>query len=171
MALSPSIEVLQSAITPANVTITDNSGGSDVAITQRRVFVSDSEGNYLTGDGTVNYTEWALADVSITLSILTQDIGANVKTQWLDVGNEVLYEYDNTYPLAKFNKNFFVYLVQLQGLAPSIYQDTNYSSNIAVFWTNIKGGVNAVEEGNNIAAAQNCFDRATYMRLHQSDFF
>lgn len=171
MPISPAILVSQSAITPANVTITDDSTGTDVNVTQRRVFVSDAEGNYLTGDGTVNYTEWPIADISITLSILTQDTAADIKVEWLDVSNVVVVDYDNTYPLSKFNKNFFVYLVQLQGLSPKVYQDTNYSSNIAEFWSNIVGGVNAVEEGNNIAAAQNCFDRATYMRLHQSLYF
>lgn len=171
MALTPSIAVSQSAITPANVTITDDSGGSDVNITQRRIFVSDSIGNYLTGNGIVNYDVWAYSDASITLSILTEDLGVDIVVQWLDVNDAILYTYDNTYALPQFNKQFLYYLVQLQGLTPGIVVDTNYSGNLAIFWTNIIAGINAVEFGNDIAACQNCFNRATYMRLNESLYF
>lgn len=168
---SPSFTVSQSAITPANVTVTDTSTGDIGTITQRRVFVQNSNGDYLTGNGTVNYTPWPLADVSITLSILTEDIGTDILIQWLDVANAVVTSLDDTFPLAEFNKQFLYYLVQLQGLQPSTYQDSNYSGSLALFWTNIIAGINAVTYGNDIAACQNCFNRATYMRNNQNIFF
>lgn len=171
MAISASFSVSQSAITPASVTVTDTSTGSYDTITQRRIFVSTSNGQYLTGNGTVNYTAWPLVNTSITLSILTQDTAANILVQWLDNSGAIVDATDNNYPLSQFGKQFFYYLIQLQGLKPETYQDSNYSGNLAVFWSNIVGGDNAVEDGNDISAAQNCYDREIYMMQHQSQYF
>lgn len=171
MPLTPSFTVSQSSVTPGSLTVVDTSTGSDVAIVARRIYVSQSDGTYLTGDGSVNYTAWPLADTSITLSILTVDIGASITVEWIDVNGGVVDTLNNTYALAEYNKQFLYYLVQLQGLTPGIYQDTNYSSNIGVFWTNIIAGINAVTYGNDIAACQASFDRATYMRLNQNLYF
>ncbi len=169
--MSASILVSQSASTPSSLTVTDNSTGLSGTITQRRVYVSNAYGEFLTGDGVVNYTEWALAEASIVLDILTEDIGALIKVEWLNVSNVVVDEVENTYPLAEYNQQFLYYLLGLQGLTPGVYQDSNYSGNIAIFWTNIIAGINAVEYGNDIAACQNCFNRATQMRLEQNFYF
>lgn len=169
--MSASILVSQSASTPSSLTVTDNSTGLSGTITQRRVYVSNAYGEFLTGNGVVNYTEWALAEASIVLDILTEDIGALIKVEWLNVSNVVVDEVENTYPLAEYNKQFLYYLAGLQGLTPGVYQDSNYSGNIAIFWTNIIAGINAVEYGNDIAAGQNCFNRATEMRNNQNLYF
>lgn len=169
--MAASFSVSQSANTPASVTITDTSTGLSGTITQRRVFVSNAYGEYLTGNGTINYDAWALADTSITLEILTEDIGAVIKVQWLNVSNVVVDEVEDTFALAEFNKQFLYYLIGLQGLTPGVYQDTNYSGNIGIFWTNIIAGINAITYGNDPAACQNCFNRATEMRLNQNLYF
>jgi hypothetical protein len=163
--------VSQSAITPASFTVTDTSTSVTGSITKRRIFVQDAYGNYLTGDGVVDYDDWVLADASITLSILTQDSAVNINVQWLDVSNNVIEELDNNYPLSEFGKQFFFTLISDLGLSPGIYQDANYKGNLAVFWANIVAGDNAVTYGNSIAAAQNCYDRETEMRLKQSEYF
>ena len=169
--MSASFLVSQSASTPSSLTVTDNSTGLSGTITQRRVYVSNAYGEFLTGNGVVNYTEWALAEASIVLDILTEDIGALIKVEWLNVSNVVVDEVENTYPLAEYNQQFLYYLLGLQGLTPGVYQDSNYSGNIAIFWTNIIAGINAVEYGNDIAACQNCFNRATEMRNNQNLYF
>lgn len=169
--MAASFSVSQSAVSPSDVTITDTSSGMSGTITQRRVFVSQADGTYLTGNGTVNYDAWALADAALTLDILTTDIAALIKVQWLNVSNVVVDEVENTFPLAEYNKQFLYYLVGLQGLTPGIYQDSNYSGNIGIFWTDIIAGINAVIYGNDIAAGQACFDRATNMRLNQNYYF
>lgn len=171
MAFSPAFTVSQSSTTPASLTVNDTSTGSDAAIFSRRVYVSQSDGTYLTGNGTVNYTSWALVDSSITLNILTQDIGASITVEWLDVSGNVRYSSNSTFPLSEFNKQFLYYLVQQQGLTPSIVQDTNYSSNLSVFYVNIVAGINAVTYGNDISACQDCFTRSTCMRLNENNFF
>ncbi len=171
MPLDPSIQVSQSAISPSVVTITDNSSGSDVSIVARRVFVSDAYGNYLTGNGTVNYTEWPLVQTSISLDILLQDTAVNILVNWVDVSGNTVETYNNNYPLSQFGKQFFFYLIQQQGLQPSTYQDSNYSGNLAIFWSNIVGGDNAVSYGNSIAAAQECYNREILMQQNESMYF
>jgi hypothetical protein len=172
MAITPSFSISQSALNPALVVATDTSTGSDGAIVSRKIFVQKADGTYLIPAGvTTDFTVWPYADASITLDILSVDIGAVITVQWLDVSNAVLYTLTQEYPLAEFNKSFFYYLIQQQALTPGIIQDANYFSNLAVYWMNITGGIQAIEIGADVAAAQNCFDRATYMMQNQSKFF
>ena len=172
MPLSPSIAVSQSALTPSNVTIVDDSSGSDGAIASRRVYIQTATGTYLVESGTTtDYEVWAYADTSITLGVLTQDECVNIIVQWLNSGNTVLYSYENQYALSEYNKQFLATLVSAQGLTPGIVQDTNYSGNIAIFWTNIIAGINQVEFAGDIAGGQNAFNRATNMRLNESLYF
>ena len=168
--MAASFTVSQSASTPSSLTVTDTSTGLSGTITKRRVYVSMADGTFLTGDGTVNFTEWPLVDLSITLDILTQNTAALIKVEWLTVTDVVVDEVENTYPLCEQGKQFLYYLVGLQGLTPGIYQDTNYSGNLALLWTNLIAGINAVTYGNDIAAGQQCFDRATYLQQNQNLF-
>lgn len=169
--MTPSFTVGQSASFPSIVQVTDTSTNVTGTITQRRVTISNAYGEYLTGDGNVNYTAWPLADQSISLDILDEDIGANVLVQWLDVDNNVVESLTDQFPLPQFNKQFFYQLVQNQGLKPTILADTNYDSDSVNFYMNIVGGINAVELYDDIAACQNCFNRATEYRLKQSYLF
>lgn len=172
MALSPAFSVSQSALNPALVLVTDTSTGSDGAIVSRRVYVQTSTGTYLVPSGTTtDYTVWPYADASISLNILAQDSACAVTVQWLDVSNNILYTLTQLYCFAEYNKQFFYYLIQQQALTPSIIQDANYFGNIATYWMNIVGGINAVEIGADISASQNCLNRATYMMQNQQDTF
>jgi len=169
--MAASFSVSQSATTPENVTITDTSTALSGTITQRRVFVSDANGDFLTGNASQDWTLWPLADSDIVLDILTESIGGLVKVQWLNASNVVVDEVEDVYALSQIDKQFFYSLLQLQGLTPGVYQDTNYSGNLALYWSNIIGGDNAVIYGSDISAAQNCYNRCTQMRLNQSLYF
>ena len=172
MAITASFSVSQSSITPENVTVTDTSTGTYGTITNRRIYLQDAYGNYLTGNGTtIDYTDWPLANSSITLSVLTQDTAANIRVDWLDSSNTVINTENDNYPLSEFGHQFFFYLVQLQGLTPGIYQDSNYSGNLALFWSNVVAGDNAVSRGNDLSGAQNCYNREINMMNNQADFF
>lgn len=169
--MTPSFTVSQSSLTPTDFTVTDTSTSVTGTITKRRLYVQDAYGNYLTGDDSVDYDEWALADTSITEDFLTQDSAVNIKVEWLTVLNVVVESINANYGLSEFGKQFLFYLVQQQGLVPGILQDSNYSGNVALFWTNIIAGDNAVVYGNDIAGAQNCYNRETQMRLNEADYF
>lgn len=172
MPLSPSFQISQSALTPNIITATDNSGGADAAITQRRIYFQTSYGTYLVVSGTTtDYNPWPLSDVTKSFNVLQQDECLNIRVDWLDVSNTVLYTLTNQFALSEYNKQFLVYLVENQGLTPGIVQDSNYSGNMAIFWVNIIAGINQVEFAADIAGGQNCFNRATYMRINESLYF
>ena len=169
--MTPAFTVAQSAIAPENFSVTDTSTSITGTITQRRLYVQDSQGEYLTGDGSVDYDAWALVDASITPTFLTGNTAVNSRVDWLNVSNVVVETLNANYGLSQFGKNFLFYLVQLQGLTPGVYQDSNYSGNLALFWTNIVGGDNAITYGNSLAAAQNCYNRANEMEDNESKYF
>jgi hypothetical protein len=172
MPLTTSFSVGQPAATPNLIVVTDTSTGSDINVTQRRVYVQTATGSYLVPSGvTTDYTPWSYSDISISLDVLTTDSAVNILVQWMDVSNNILYTENNNYAFTQYNRQFFVYLVQSQGLTPGIVQDVNYFSNSAVLWTMIQAAINAVEYGNNIAAAQNCLNIANNLRLNQNFSF
>ncbi len=172
MAIVPAIAVSQSTISPQNITLTDESAGTDSNIASRRIYVHDGNGNFLVPTGTTTeYIVWDYSDSSITISVLTQDTAANITVQWLSVTDVALYQYDNSYPLSQFGKQFFYYLIQQLGLTPATFQDSNYSGNLSMFWSFIVAGDNAITYGNDIFGAQQCYNKEINMMNNQSTFF
>lgn len=172
MPFSPSFTVSQNPINPGYIVVNDTSTGTDNLIVSRRVTIKDSEGNYIVPSGTTtDYIVWALGTTSIALNVLTQDTAANIKVEWLYSGNVVQYTANANYCFTQYNQQFLYYLIQLQSLNYNIIQDTNYWGNVGIFWTNIKGAINAVEIGNDIVAAQVCLNRATNMANNQAKYF
>jgi hypothetical protein len=173
MPITPAFTVSQSGLSPSVVTLTDSSTGSDANVTQRRVYFQTSQGTYLVPSGTsTDYATWSYADASSSFSILNgEDYALSVTVQWLDVSNTVLYSLTQLFCFPQYNKNFFYYLLQNQALTPSIYQDTNYANNLALYWINIIGAIQAIEIGADVAASQNCLNRATLMMTNEAKYF
>jgi hypothetical protein len=172
MPFSQNFTVAQTSANPAFVIITDTSTGSDPAIDSRRIFITDCFGNYIVPSGTTtSFIPWALANNPISLNILTQDAAVNIKVEWLDSADNVLYELNNNYCLSEFNKQFLYYLIQLQSQTYNIIQDNNYWGNVGIFWTNIIGAINSVEIGDDIFASQACLSRATNMQTNEAYYF
>lgn len=171
MAFAESFSVSQSALSPSVVTLTDTSTGSDGAITSRVVYVSDSDGNYLTGNGTVDYDVWDWADASIDLDILTENTAASIRVDWLNSVDTILYTVTDQYCLAQYTKNFLYYLVQMQANTVTVVQDSTYFSNLAQLWANLRGAINAIEVASDLSASQNCLNRCTKMENNQAKYF
>jgi hypothetical protein len=172
MPFSQNFTVAQTSANPAFVIITDTSTGSDPNIDSRRIYITDCNGNYIVPTGTTtNYIEWDLLDNPISLDILTQDTAANVRVDWLDSTNTVLYTLNNNYCFSEYNKQFLYYLIQLQSLTYNVIQDNNYWGNVGTLWVNIIGAINSVEIGDDIFASQTCLNRATFMAQNQANFF
>lgn len=172
MPITPAFTAAQSGLTPSVVTLTDTSTGSDVLITQRRVYFQTNQGAYLVPSGTLtDYATWAYADTSESFDILTVDYALSVTVQWLDSSDTVLYTLTQLYCFPQNLKNFFYYLFQQQALSPIVPLDTNYYLNISTLWSNIIGAIQSVEVGADIASSQNCLNRATYMMQNESEFF
>lgn len=172
MAIVPAIAVSQSAISPQNVTITDESTGTDATIAARRVYIQDGNGEFIVPAGTTtDYIVWDYSNISQIVSALTQDTAASITVLWVNSGGVTLYQYNNTYPLSEYGKQFFYYLVQQLGLSPSTFQDSNYAGNLSMFWAFIKAGDNAITYGNDIFAAQQCYNKEIEMMNNQSKYF
>lgn len=172
MSFSPAFTVSQSAATPNIIVLQDTSTGVDASITQRRIYITDNEGAYIVPSGTsTDYIVWPLATNPISLNVLTQDTAANIFVEWLDVSNTVLYDDDEDYPLIEYGKQFYFYLIQQLALNPSTYQDSNYASNLALFWTYIIGAINAINIGSSLSASQALMNKETDMQNNQSKYF
>lgn len=172
MSYSPSFAIGQPGANPGYVVVTDNSSGADALIISRQITFTDSSGNPVYPIGTTTSpVPWPLATNPITVNLLTSDMALSIKVDWLNVLGVSIYDLTQEYPLERFNKNNFVYLFQQQALTPGIVQDTNYYSNLAMYYTNIVGGIAMVEDADDIASAQNCINRATEMLNNQSLYF
>lgn len=172
MPFLPSFSVSQTPLNPAIVTVNDTSTGSDPAITSRVIYFIDAEGNYIVPTGTLtSYVDFPIIVSTIDIDLLQEDTALDVRIEWLNVLGSVIYTITQTYCFAQYTKDFLYYLVQLQGLTPSVVSDSNYDSNLALLWTSVRGAINAIEIANDLAGSQNCLDRCTYYSLNQSKFF
>lgn len=172
MPLTPNFSVSQTAVNPAYVVFTDTSSGSDGDIVSRRIYVTDSDGEPIVPDGvTTTYIAWPLATNPLNVDLLTQDAAVNIRVDWLDAGDSVLYTKNTNYALTQFSQQFLYYLIQLQSQNYNIIQDKNYWSNVGIFWANVIGAIKAVEVGNDIAASQACINRAIFMYDNQTMYF
>jgi hypothetical protein len=175
MALTPDFEASQSAASPEYIILADTSTGSDVAITERRAYITDYAGNYLVTSGTTtDYNLWPLADTTINYNLLTRDMALSIKVDWVDGSGNVIETLTQTFCFSYFTKIFAYQLVQNQVLPitpPPITLDLNFDYNLAVLWTSIKGAINAVELANDISASQSCLNRAYNLMQNQSIYF
>lgn len=173
MSLSPAFSISQSVATPSDVTFTDDSSGSDSNITQRRIYVTDNNGNAVVPSGTsTSYIAWPYASNPLTvLDLLEEDLAVTIVIQWLDVSNTVLYSSTDTFCLRAFNKQEFISLIQDQALSPSVVQDTNYFQNLCQYWINIVGGNTMIEDAADLSGSQKCLNRATDMLNNEAKYF
>lgn len=172
MSFTPIFVVSQTTGQPSIIKLTDNSIGSDVAITQRRIYLQISDNSYLVPSGTTtNYIVWPYADSTIDVNVLNEDMAVDITVEWLDVSNTVLYTKTQLYLFPMYNKVFFAGLQGRQASTPNITQDINYYTNRSIMWGHIVSAMNAVEIGDDIYGAQNSIDKATYMMNNQAEFF
>lgn len=172
MAFVQDFSIAQTPQNPALCIFEDTSTGADAAIVSRLITVVNAAGTYVVPSGNSGNTiVWALATNPYTVTLLTQDTAASVTVDWLDINGAVLYTKTQTYCFSEFNKSFLYYLIQQQAQAYPIIQDTNYWSNVGIFWINIIGAIKAVELADDIAGSQASLDRSTYMQANAQNYF
>lgn len=172
MPLTPNFSGSQLSGTPETITFTDTSTGSDVAITQRRIFLLQANGEYLVESGTTtDYEQWALADTSISLDVLTQDTALSVTVQWLDVNNVVLYDKTIAFGFTAYNETFYYGLTQDLVANPNLYQSQNWFYNKMLLRVYIDSGNQAISFASDIYSAQISYDLATNLQTNQDFYF
>lgn len=172
MALTPNFSIAQQLGYPENIDLTDTSTGSDVAITQRRVYIQKSDGSFLVPSGTsTEYVEWPYADTEISIECLEQDEAVLITVQWLNVSNAVLYDKSQNAGLTLYNETFDYGLTQLLAANPLLINDNNFYTNKSNLRTDIDSGDQSIELAGDIFAAQLCYNRATELRLQSQYYF
>lgn len=165
--------ITQVAGSPANVVITSVTAGTDAAVTQRRVWVYDKDGNYIVPTGvSTQYNQWALATNPLTLDILEKDMALKFYVQWLDVNDVVLYDStQSAVGLTLFAEQFDYEKTQLIAANSKLTQDNNYMSNKYLLRTYIDSGNQAISLASDLVNAQLCYDEATNLRVNAQYYF
>ena len=84
MPFIPSYTVEQLQLNPNILRFTDTSTGSDLDIAGRRIYLQQSNGEYLVNEGTTtDYIEWALGSSTIDINVLDKDYALKIVVQWL----------------------------------------------------------------------------------------
>lgn len=176
MSFTPNFTTYQLAGSPSVIYVEDVSTGSDGAITERRVYLQDYEGNYVVPSGTTtNYIDFPLSlGNTIAIDCLTEDMALNVTVTWDNVSHVPLYTKSKLSGFTCFNEVFYYSLTQGQAAVsnPSyILQDTTYFQNKSKLRCLIDSGNQAVVLGYDITSAQNCYDLATFLVTNQQNYF
>lgn len=175
MAIVANFSASQTPGVPEDILLTDTSTGTDAAVTQRRVYIQTAAGDYLVEEGTTTeYEAWGdfPATTELTLTdILDKDYGVRVVVQWLDVSDTVLYDKTLYYGFTCYNEDFDYQLTQTVAGNPLLISDNNFWGNKSTLRGYIDSGNNAITRNSDTAAAQQCYDLATNMRINSQYFF
>lgn len=170
--LTPNFTASQNSGSPEICTFTDTSTGSDLNITQRRIFLLQANGEYLVESGTTtDYEAWSYASSTISLDVLSQDTSLSVTVQWLDVSNVVLYTKTIAFGFTAYNETFYYGLTQDQVANSQLTASTEWYENKMKLRVEIDSGDQAISFASDIYSAQECYNRATQFRTNESYYF
>lgn len=158
---------------PSTITVTSVTAGTDVTITQRRVYISDATGAFLVPTGTsTEYTQWDIADASIDIDCLDVDTATRITVQWLNISNVVVYDStQNAIGFTLYNETFDYGLTRNMAANYVLSNDNNFMANKSKLRTYIDSGNNAIELAEDLYNAQLCYDKATELRIGRQQYF
>jgi len=176
MPLTPNFTASQPFGFPNQILLTDTSTGSDTNVTVRYVYVQMPNGEYLVEEGTTtNYEVWDYTDISITLDLLSKDSAVTITVEWADnsVSNPgvVLYSKVYNFGFTEYNETFDYGLTQMLTANPMLINDNKFFSHKSDLRTSIDSGNQALTLVADLYAAQQCYDRATNLRLNSQYYF
>lgn len=172
MALTPNFSTSQPIGEPEVVTIEDTSTGSDAAITQRRVYLREADGTFLLPDGTdTDYIEWDYSEDTIDIEALSKDYALEVVVEWLNVSNVVLYTKTVLSGFTSYNEDFDYGLTQQLTGNPLLINDNRFFAEKSNLRTLIDSGNQAITRASDQYGAQQCYDRATNLRVNSQYYF
>lgn len=175
MPIIPNFSSSQSLGTPNTITISDISTGSDIAITEKRVFIQKQDGTYLVPSGTLtNYIVWPLAASSISIIVLNADMALNVTVQWVSVVSSVvtiLYTKQLLFPYTAYQELFDFGLIADEQSYPTIINNQNWYISRIKLRIAINDAKNAALYGGDIASSQAACDRGMYLVNNKTFFY
>lgn len=174
LALTVNFSASQVAGSPQNIVLEDLSTGTDVAVVNRRVYISTFNGTFLVEQGNTNqYSVWAdyPATTTINLDVLSQDQAVNVTVQWCNVSGAVLYDKTLQYGFTLYNETFNYGLTQMLAANPLNVNDNDFFNTKAQLQMLIDAGNQAIELASDLYNAQLCYNEATRLRIGSQYFF
>lgn len=174
MAFNGAFTISQ-GVDPQSFTITDSSIGSDVNLTDRKVYLNKIDGTTLIPSGTTTtFIDWPIANGPLVLTgILTKDFSLSIEVDWVSSSPLPSPSTYTSTQLITFtgNTNTFIYsLIQQLAAKDNLSNDTNFYDNLSKIQTEVDGAVMATTYGDQ-AGSQSCLDRAYYLQINQSLFF
>jgi hypothetical protein len=174
MPLQQNFTCSQTAGLPSKITFTDTSSGSDVAVTQRRIYIQTPAGDFLVEDGTATeYEVWGgfPGTTSIVLDVLLKDWALTLTVQWLDVSGNILYDKTIKSGFTLYNETFDYQLTQMLSGNPLLINDNRFFELKGEIRTLIDSGNNAIELASDVFGAQQCYNLATDLRVDSEFYF
>ena len=178
MALTQDFSTSQVIGSPSVIVLEDTSTGTDAAVTSRRIYITDYQGNYVVPSGTttdyVVFPVVALSGDTINIDCLDFDMAVSITVQWVNVSGNALYSKTYLKAFTLYNETFYYSLTQAQAGTSqpfNLIQDSSYYSNKLALRVEIDNGNNAVDLAGDILTAQECYDRATLMVTNENQYF
>ena len=183
MPFTPGFSTSQTIGLPNKINFTDTSDGTDNAINSRRIFIQDAANAYLVETGTTtNYEIWSITSGldprSISFDVLKKDMALYITVQWGSLSGiapnqtfTVLYEKSYLSGFTLYNESFDYQMTQVLSGNPLLINDHNFFANKSQLRVSIDSGNQAVFLAADIYAGQQCYDRATNLRLNSPYFF
>jgi hypothetical protein len=173
MPLVPNFTVTQSLGSPNLLEFNDTSTGSDGAVVNRWIYIQQANGTYIVegSNTTTDYTEVPYIIDPVTLDVLTKDVAVQITVEWLDSSDTVLYTKSNVFKFTNFNENFDYALTQNLTANPLLINDNDFFANKSELRTCIDSGNQAFDLVGDLFSAQQCYDRATNLRINSQYFF
>jgi len=168
MALSPSF-TLSGTSDPSSLTLTDTSTGTDGAVVGRKINLYDVSNN-LFGSSPYDFPNFP-GTTSITINPFLKDKSINVVVTWVDNVGTVLYTASKIYASTGYGEQFYSGLTRNLTSQPGIANDQQFRENFSWLRTLLDSTVLAINNMQDIIAAQNCIDQYNGMIQNQNDFF
>lgn len=169
MPLTPSFVLSNnSGLSQNTFSLQDNSTGSDGTITTLKVTVYDVANNQIAGSPvSFAYTPAATYNVSI----LTQDLAANVRLDWLNGGGVSQVNTSQIFAFTGYLEWFFYGLLQQTSAQNRLLVDRNFFDDLSKLRVLIDSANQAINIGNSQFNSQAMLLLAQYMQTNANLFF
>lgn len=168
------ITATQSIAYPNLITLTNASVGTDITLTSLRVFIRNSQNQYLYPAQQVSaspvYTVWPYADGTFPMDVLTEATSPEITVQFM-AGTTVVYTFTDTFIFDLQDYVFGLGVLADQTGSPGVIQDLPYYNSFMQFIVNLFSAETSITSADDIYSSQNALNRNQLMMNNESYYF